>query len=111
MWRMEIMSQDNALAFLGLLDNDMTLRNKVQALEPNDYAGVAALAADAGYVFSVEEWRGALASLDVELDEVALDGMAGGALNAYLDTSAAGLVDPLRGLGQHGSKNKGYDPR
>lgn len=107
------MSQDNALAFLKTLDNDHSLRNKMQSLEPNDYAGVTALARESGFDFSIAEWRAALATVDFELDEASLDGVAGGALNAYLDTSAISPVDPLRGVGksQRGSKGGAYDSR
>jgi|SRR5579859_6451769 len=107
------MSQENALAFLKTLDGDPTLRNKMQALEPNDYAGVTALAREAGFAFSIEEWRAALTTIDSELDEAALDGVAGGALNAYLDTSAMGLADPRRGAGksQRGSKGVAHESR
>ena len=101
------MSQENALAFLKRLDDDNTLRSQIQALEPNDFAGVTTFAREAGFVFSSEEWRTALASVESELDEAALDGVAGGALNAYLDTSAVGLTDPLRGAGKARFGSKG----
>jgi predicted ribosomally synthesized peptide with nif11-like leader len=79
-------SDNNTMAFIEQLNKDSTLRSKVQALPTGDLSALISFAAEIGYTFTAEEWRQATSVFAGELDDAALDRIAGGALNAYLES-------------------------
>jgi len=79
-------SENNTLAFIDQLNLDSNLRARVQALPTGDLPALVSFASEIGYPFTTEEWRQATAVFAGELDDEALDRIAGGALNAYLES-------------------------
>jgi len=79
-------SENNTLAFIDQLMLIVRCAARVQALSTGDLSALLSFAAEIGYEFTAEEWRRATAVFSGELDDAALDRVAGGALNAYLES-------------------------
>src|SRR5688572_1261962 len=78
------MAHQTALAFMNKLNTDAELQNRVKSI--NNVDTLLKIAADAGFVFTAEEWQQTVASTQSgELSEGDLDQVAGGAIYMKYD--------------------------
>jgi predicted ribosomally synthesized peptide with nif11-like leader len=72
------MSKINAAAFIQKMNSDVTLQHKLEKLGNMDIESLVNFAAKQGYVFNHQNWRDAVESSYGELEESALEQVAGG---------------------------------
>jgi len=77
------MSEENAIKFLNQIEEDSTLRQRVQTL--GNQEGLLKVAQESGYSFTAEEMKAVTEKINSdELNEQELEAVAGGGIRSWL---------------------------
>jgi predicted ribosomally synthesized peptide with nif11-like leader len=87
------MSKINASNFIQKMNSDVTLQHKLEKL--GDIESLVNFAAQQGYIFSAQDWHEAVESSLGELDEDALDQVAGGINPQPLPPDFTGVLSKI----------------
>ncbi|NWJ46628.1 MAG: Nif11-like leader peptide family natural product precursor [Chloroflexi bacterium] len=89
------MSKINASTFIQKMNSDVTLQHKLEKLGNIDIESLVNFAAQQGYIFSAQDWHEAIESSLGELDENALDQVAGGINPQPLPPDFTGVLSKI----------------